>query len=637
MRTYTLKPENRSRTLDSPTRASRQASISDILKTYAHPIPEDRLPVHRKESGSTHSPTLQRVVEIGEATYDEKNQQTLIDAVKTHFSRGGSQEIPQEIDLFIQQQVSEACQPEMVSRFRDINDYIYFIQTRITQQEVLKREVPNAAEWWAHPDTEGFFTLDKEDPLFKELSHLIMQSHREEPYATDALHETGAIMQAYMHKQTASFLRAVMASLSSDAKAETDRPDFEITRVQLIKNRRFLAEYERARRDMEARPGHPDAHERGLFSGHGAAGMEHISVHSHDPSYGQYDSQKGHGAHGRGAYFTGQVDKALSYSSSGQGPEEERSFFLQRVLLGNSFTYRKRGKFRHQHHNEMVRPDRSRRNKTRTEGLPQAPADSALLRDFDSLTGLKTSTPGNGLWGTIRDREKFDSEEYMVRNADQVYVQFRIYYKLCPSPKAPGAPLPSETGPIPPRPLKADMSHLLSTVPTSGLLPGGGRTQPALPTTSGSSSTSSLSSPLSTGGLPFIGGAAALPPRVTVDGDTYIVDGTRRYNTLDNPGTPGMCLWNIFLHKGVSEVHLRQAAAAAGVAYEDYVPIDNLTALVDAVNEAAGTQYVIRLDVFQYTGTYNELDSHAYGHGTTDVYIGLVFLEGDGHYIEKRP
>lgn len=141
--------------------------------------------------------------------------------------------------------------------------------------------------------------------------------------------------------------------------------------------------------------------------------------------------------------------------------------------------------------------------------------------------------------------------------------------------------------------------------------------------------------PLATGGLPLIGGAAALPPRVTIDGDTYIVDGTRRYNALDNPGKPGMCLWNIFLHKGVAETYLKQAAEEAGITYGDYVYIDNLAALVDAINEAAGTQYVICLDVFEYTGTY--IHSHAYGHGTTAVYIGLVLLEGDGHYIEKRP
>ncbi len=310
-------------------------------------------------------------------------------------------------------------------------------------------------EWWRIPKEETM-ALSTTDPLYQDIVSSTMKNHRERPYSIDALHENSPFMSKYLDKSstTSERLTSGISSLLSYqtlfGKQSTDRPSFEISRVEMIKNPELFSQYVNAYNDISRR-GNPN--EMLLYSGHSTQGMDFISKHGHDPSYGTYDPKmKGHGAHGRGAYFTDRVDKAISYSSKDQGPDEERSFFLQSVLLGNSLKYTKRGQFRHRHHNEMVREDRSKSNKLRLITGPtgdggeeqgshfiplkigegeDAPENEDMSR-YHSLIGQETYESGSGLFGTIMNREAFDSTEYMIRNADQVYPSYRIYYKLAP-------------------------------------------------------------------------------------------------------------------------------------------------------------------------------------------------------------
>ncbi|MEG2070340.1 MAG: hypothetical protein RR034_03075 [Bacteroidales bacterium] len=64
MREYTKKPENQSRTLDSNSRASRQAPISDILQVYKNGTLGRE--AHRQETEIKSKNIIQRVLKVGE-------------------------------------------------------------------------------------------------------------------------------------------------------------------------------------------------------------------------------------------------------------------------------------------------------------------------------------------------------------------------------------------------------------------------------------------------------------------------------------------------------------------------------------------------------------------------------------------
>jgi hypothetical protein len=294
--------------------------------------------------------------------------------------------------------------------------------------------------WWnqrggAH---DGTRMLSPHDPKFTELVHEVTANHRKNPYSADALHEGGPLMSTYMQGDKGGMFSALSSLSTWSGKDADDRPDLQVSRIEMIKREGVRAQYDTAKAEIQGRVGR--AHQKNLYSGHGTAGMNHIALNGHDPSYGAYDpkgsifSGKGHGAHGRGAYFSDQVDKALSYASAGQGPGEERSFFRQKVLLGNTLPYTERGKYRHRHHNEMVRTHRNGvavpANLTRAHGDAETPGEN--MAAYDSLKGRKSYEPGSGLVGTAWHRSEFDSNEYMVRNADQVLPQYRIHYRLKP-------------------------------------------------------------------------------------------------------------------------------------------------------------------------------------------------------------
>jgi hypothetical protein len=334
--------------------------------------------------------------------------------------------------------------------------------------------------WETEKSRNGSLDLNRLDPEFQRIRHEVKSSHDDRPYSIDALHEGGSLMSSYTHGSIGGMASALSSSSTWTGRARNDRPNFEITRIEQLKQEGLQKKYANAKKDIAKRTGDQTANEKTLYSGHGAHTTDMIANGGHRPDLGGYDPptrtkgavtgalggaaagalagsivpgvgtalgfgiggllgglagaykrwgpSKGHGAHGRGAYFTDQVDKAVSYSGTGQNVGEERSFLRQNVLLGNAREYNDRGRFRQSHHDEMVRTKRNPgTNIRRVEG--KAAPSTERMADYDSLIGRGTYQPGAGLIGTIRHSAQFDSDEYMVRNADQVLPRHRVHYR----------------------------------------------------------------------------------------------------------------------------------------------------------------------------------------------------------------
>lgn len=278
-------------------------------------------------------------------------------------------------------------------------------------------------------------SLHPNDPLFKTICEEVMTNHNNAPYVRDALHETQPIMSFAMNASLSGIIPAVTSVVSPWTWWGTNpsaTQGIEITRIVLLKN----PKQRNATRQFQQKligSGKSDQLTT-LYSGHGKFGTEKIVKDGHDPSYGQYHSLKGHGALGRGTYLSDQVNKAVTYSSGGQQPDEERSFLRYGVALGNTHETSNRGELRHRHHNELVRNESG---KTVKQGTDAPPDEVGYWQNIDSIKGTKTSTPGSGLFGTWWNGKKFDSNEYLVRNPDQIIAQAQIFYKLTDTPPQP--------------------------------------------------------------------------------------------------------------------------------------------------------------------------------------------------------
>jgi len=287
----------------------------------------------------------------------------------------------------------------------------------------------SAQAWYDHAGTQGVININANDSLFIQIRNAVLASSANNLYPTDSKHE-------------------VVPSSPS--------PNIEVTRIQMIKNPTQKNEYDAAKQEISARTGDANANEVHLMSGHREAIVDEIARKGHRPDMGAYEGGmfgKGHGALGRGAYFTDNVNKAVSYArgpNKGDAPDvrqnpgdgTEHSFFIQDVLLGKAL-YGNYFSFRHSHHNEMVK----RTGQPRAEGEATATFNGQPMTSYDSIVTAKTHQPGGKLPNII-DRainNSFDSNEYLVRNPDQINVKFRVFYRLLanavPAPGGPAYPL----------------------------------------------------------------------------------------------------------------------------------------------------------------------------------------------------
>ncbi|MBB5711339.1 hypothetical protein [Sphingomonas xinjiangensis] len=284
------------------------------------------------------------------------------------------------------------------------------------------------------PDSPTNYRLHKRDPLYREKYDEVMRNHRERPYVRDALHETQPLMQSAMNPTLGNLWTAMGSLFSRKTWQGTDpknTPSINVTNIDLLKNPELSKNFKARARQMEESGQNPNV--TTLYSGHGPSGTEHIARSGHDPAYGQYHSgifgvlAKGHGALGRGTYASDQVNKAVTYGSGGQKAGEERSILQYDVALGKTHETTDRGELRHRHHNELVRPPFG---KAVEEGISAPREEAEYWRTVDSIKGVKSSTPGAGVPGTIAHSKQFDSNEFLIRNPDQILPKARIFYTL---------------------------------------------------------------------------------------------------------------------------------------------------------------------------------------------------------------
>jgi len=116
-------------------------------------------------------------------------------------------------------------------------------------------------------------------------------------------------------------------------------------------------------------------------------------------------------------------------------------------------------------------------------------------------------------------------------------------------------------------------------------------------------------------------------------GNIYQVNGT--FFNIAHPriGHNGHCAWDTLMYFGVHQNDLRSAANALNLTYNDFLDINELTQLVNYLNNSLNYDLKIKLTVFGYDGKFNKAE--VIGNGSKEFSMGLVYdqLNGLGHYI----
>lgn len=139
----------------------------------------------------------------------------------------------------------------------------------------------NAASWFDNRNAQGVIELNQNDPTFIAVRNAVMKNLHDKQYKTDKKHE-------------------VVPS--------ADSPNITITRIQMIKNRVQLRQYQVARAEIGNRAAAANGalNEAHLFAGFREEIADKIAVNGHRPDMGAYEGRhlmflgKGHGALGRG-------------------------------------------------------------------------------------------------------------------------------------------------------------------------------------------------------------------------------------------------------------------------------------------------------------------------------------------------
>jgi hypothetical protein len=271
--------------------------------------------------------------------------------------------------------------------------------------------------------------------LHQQLMAVVMDNHRTRPYATDFFHEKKPLMEAIMTNDgmlaRIGYFLSALGDVLHVVKGYNieDRPQIRVIGCEIIINPQLAGFYQRAIENMQTlRGGVSPVHL--LAAGHSPSMIDTIAHTGYRPDLGQYHGMKGHGALGRGAYFTDRVDKAISYS--GNEPETRGQFLLSNVASGRTLERDSGADLRHETHNEMVREGRSALNRSREEGRSEQD-----LSGFDSIVGREQhESGGSAVSALVRSRRgEFDSDEWLVRNGDQVLPQFIIHYEVLPAPQ----------------------------------------------------------------------------------------------------------------------------------------------------------------------------------------------------------
>jgi hypothetical protein len=341
--------------------------------------------------------------------------------------------------------------------------------------------------------------------LFRQIVHYCYENSRTYPYQTDFFHETKPVMKSILDKDVFGFAKGLYEQSGNIFKSNSNNNNNELTgittegttssttisistpvrfRIRKIKlnqqpdivnrysDRKFglrmqfmeegrgilprpaieLAEVPGTIGECRAPQIDPTVNEYYLFSGHKKAIVKSIVDTGAKPHIGSYDSTKGFGALGRGAYYTDRIDKAISYSpcsvcgavgepcrwaqrkhdwfKNAHARKHYRRIVLNRVLLGMPLVVESGKKLRHSTHNSLVGMPLKGTNETVDVANEGKETTISEWNEYQSIIGKQTKEPGGSMLYAIYMTNLFDSNEFLVRNGDQVYPEFVIYYTI---------------------------------------------------------------------------------------------------------------------------------------------------------------------------------------------------------------
>jgi hypothetical protein len=347
--------------------------------------------------------------------------------------------------------------------------------------------------------------IPRNSELFGQIEDYCYQNSKLYPYVTDFFHETKPVMKAILNRDIFGFAKGLyeqsgeifksnnnnnnnnnLTSITTEGATSTTVSittpvRFRIRKIKLnqqtdIVNRYFAKKFALRMQFSQERKGllplpaielaeapatigqchapqiDPTINEYYLFSGHKKATVKSIVDTGAKPHFGGYDSIKGFGALGRGAYYTDRIDKAISYSvcsvcgaagepchwsqqkhdwfKNGKARKHYRRIVLNRVLLGMPLVVESGEHLRHSTHNALVQAPLEGTNETIDVANEDKEVSVSKSNEYQSIMGKKTKEDGGSMVDALYMKDLFDSNEYLVRNGDQVYPEFVIYYTI---------------------------------------------------------------------------------------------------------------------------------------------------------------------------------------------------------------
>ena len=260
---------------------------------------------------------------------------------------------------------------------------------------------------------------------FNKVKEKIEKNVRTKPYKTDAFHETQPLMKGIMGAN--GFFGKLWAGKSALLGGGGGRSfTIEVQQVFRIINPNVReTAFQKAKFNGLSKPGKTS---RELYAGHGSHVTDLVVGGGYRPDIGGHDSQKGYGALGRGSYFSHQAAKAATYG--GLDPINGGVLIVSDVIEGNQKMVKDGSNERHKTHNSMVKRGTVPGNNQITVPVGYQNTDNVDESEYDSIRGEKTYESGSGSFGAVYYRNNFDSNEILIRNADQILPKYKVHYTV---------------------------------------------------------------------------------------------------------------------------------------------------------------------------------------------------------------
>ncbi|MDP5199816.1 DUF4157 domain-containing protein [Flavobacterium sp. DG2-3] len=257
---------------------------------------------------------------------------------------------------------------------------------------------------------------------FNQVKGKIEQNVRTKPYKTDAFHETQPLMKGIMAAN--GFFGKLWAGKSAVLGGGGGRAfTIDIQQVFRIINPSVRTNaFQKAKFNGSHKKGKTS---RELYAGHGSHVTDLVVSGGYRPDIGAHDTQKGFGALGRGSYFSDQAAKAATYG--GLDPISGGVLIVSDVIEGNQKNVVDGSSERHNTHNSMVKRVGNHQVPVPVGYQKQNNVDET---EYDSIRGEKTYESGSGSYGAIYYRNNFDSNEILIRNADQILPKYKVHYTI---------------------------------------------------------------------------------------------------------------------------------------------------------------------------------------------------------------